>query len=209
MTKKKKFIIAGMIAGLVIISGIIFFTQQRMASQKKPQNTSDVSVTPAPKEELLLWDDPAGFSFQYPKGLTVDKHDEDTENYAHVELTNTDHKGKIIIWGKDTTATTIADWLKAEKSLKNAISVDTTLGGNEAKKIIVKEPKAKQITATLDEDILVMVETELEDQEFWQSVNDTIIGSLTFSTSSTTNSADGASSGEAPPAEADEEESVE
>ena len=209
MTKKKKFILAGVIAGLVVIIGIIFFTQQRMALQKNPQNTSDVSVTPAPKEELLLWNDPAGFSFQYPKGLTVDKHDEDTENYAHVELSHPDHKGRIIVWMKDTAAATISQWLNNEKNLKDSISVDTILGGNEAKKIIIKEPKKKQITATLDEDVVVIVESELEDEEFWQNVNDTVFTSFSFSTSSNADTSGGASLGEEPPAEADEEESVE
>ena len=154
MTKKKKLIIAGIIFGLFIVIGILFSNRQRLFPPKNVQKTTDLSLTPTPKEELIAWDDPAGFSFQYPKGLTVDKHDEDQENYAHVELTHTDHKGSVIIWAKDTTATTISQWLKNEKSLKDAASVDTTLGGNVAKKVMVKEPKKKQITATLDEDIV-------------------------------------------------------
>jgi len=210
MTKKKKLIISGIIICVILISGILFFNRQRIFFQKKVQKTTEVNASPTTKEDVVTWDDPAGFSFQYPKGLTVDKHDEDTENYAHVELTNADHKGRVIVWAKDTTATTIAQWLKSEKGLKDTTSIDTTLGGNEAKKIIVKEPKKKQITATLDEDIVVIVETELDDEEFWQRVNDTIVGSFSFSTSKKDETAGGASAAnEEPPAEADEEESIE
>ena len=209
MTKKKILIIAGIFIGLISVSIILFFSRQRIFSQKKVQKTTEVSASLTPKEEVVTWDDPAGFSFQYPKGLSMDKHDEDQENYAHIELTSADHKGRVIVWAKDTTATTIAQWLKSEKSLEEATSIDTTLGGNEAKKIIVKEPKKKQITATLDEDIVVIVETELDDEEFWQRVNDTIVGSLTFSTSQKDETAGSASSGEVPTAEADEEESIE
>jgi hypothetical protein len=209
MTKKKKLIVAGIIICVILISGILFFNRQRIFSPKKVQKTAEVIASPTPKEDLVTWDDPAGFTFRYPKGLTVDKHDEDTENYAHVELTSTGHPGRVIVWAKDTTATTIAQWLKNEKSLKDAVSIDTTLGGNEAKKVMVKEPKKKQITATLDEDIVVIVETELDDEEFWKNVNDTIVGSLSFSTSQKENTAGSASSGEEPPIAADEEESVE
>jgi hypothetical protein len=210
MTKKKIFLIAGIIIGVIIVSITLFFNRQRLFFPKKVQNQTEVSVSPTPKEELVTWDDPAGFSFQYPKGLTVDKHDEDQENYAHVELTSPTHKGRVIVWGKDTTATTIAQWLKNEKSLKDAVSVDTTLGGNEAKKVMVKVPIKKQITATLDEDILVMVETELVEEEFWQSVNDTIVGNFSFITNQKDETTGGDSGAfDQPPVEADEEESVE
>jgi len=210
MNRKKIFIIVGAVVSVGIISGVFFFNRERFFPKKETEKASEISVSPSPKEDMLLWDDPAGFTFQYPKGLTVDKHDEDQENYAHVELTSPDHKGRVIVWAKDTTATTISQWLKNEKSLVGAASIDTILGGNEAKKVMVKEPKSKQITATLDEDILVMVETESESQDFWQSVNDDIVRSMAFSTTvkdEDTGSAQAA--GGEPQAEADEEETLE
>ena len=210
MTKKKIFLFAGIIIGVIIVCITLFFNRQRLFFPKKVQNTTEASVSATPKEELVTWDDPAGFSFQYSKGLTVDKHDEDTQNYAHVELTSTDHKGRVIVWVKDTTATTIAQWLKNEKSLKDAVSVDTTLGGNEAKKVMVKDPIKKQITATLDEDVLVLIEAELDEEGFWQKVNDGIAESMTFSTNPKNETTDGDSgANEAPPVEADEVENVE
>jgi len=210
MVKKKIVIIVGVCIGLISLGGILFLNQQRLFSPKKAEKLIEVNVSPTPKEELLLWDDPAGFSFQYPKGLTVDKHDEDTENYAHVELTSANHKGRVIVWVKDTTATTIVQWLKNEKTLKDAVSVDTTLGGNEAKKVMVKDPIKKQITATLDEDVLVLIEVEFDDEGYWQKVNDEIVGNMTFSTTQK-NETTGGNSGanEAPLIEADEVESVE
>jgi len=209
MTKKKILIGIGGLITIGIITGTLFFGRHIFFPQKSAQTKGEESITPTPKVDLLTWDDPAGFSFQYPKGLEVNAHEEDTVNYAHVELTNPEYKGSIVIWGKDTTATTIAQWLKNEKSLKDAVSIDTTLGGNEAKKVALKGPKIKQIIATLDEDILVMIEMDLEDQKFWQQVGDMIAGSFTFTNSQKENATDNASSGEEPPAAADEEESVE
>jgi len=210
MTKKKVIIIAGLIVSVGVLVGILFFNRERLFPKKETQKDIEVPVTPTPKEELVLWDDPAGFSFQYPKSLTVNKHEEDQENYAHIEFTHPNHKGGLIVWEKDTTAPTIAQWLKNEKTLSGATSIDTTLGGNEAKKVIVKEPKLKQVTATLDEDVVIYIETTLETPEYWQNVNDTIIGSFKLSVSqigSTDNQS--AAQEEAPSAEADEEESVE
>lgn len=209
MVKKKIVIISGIIVLLLIVVAVLVLHPQ-FTFQSKEHITEKGTPTPTPKEELIIWDDPAGFTFQYPKGLQLNKHDEDKENYAHVELTNPDHKGSVIVWEKDTTATTIAQWLKNEKSLASAVSVDTTLGGNEAKKVMVKEPNVKQITATLDEDVVVMVEANLEDQKYWQRVNDTIIGSLSFSTSQKTNTAGGDSSAQGEPVvAADETENIE
>jgi len=209
MTKKKLIIIAGISVGVLAVGGTIFFNRERLFFAKKIQDQTVASVSPTPKEERVIWDDPAGFSFQYPKGLSMDKHDEDTENYAHVELTSPEHKGKLIVWAKDTTATTIGGWLKNEKSLKDAVSVDTVLEKNEGKKIIVKGEVVRQITATLDEDILVMVETELNDEVFWQQVNDTVVSTFTFATNVKEDESAAAATNEAPPAAADEEESIE
>lgn len=207
---KRLIILAGVILIAGIVAGILFINRQRIFPQKKVQNVVESPTTPTPQVDLATWEDPAGFTFQYPKGIQVNKHDEDTENYAHVELTHPDHKGNVIVWMKDTTATTIAQWLKNEKSLASAVSVDTTLGGNEAKKVMVKEPKVKQITATLDEDVVVIVEANLEDEAYWQGVNDTILRSLSFNTSQTTTSAGGDAGVQGEPAvAADEEETIE
>ena len=54
----------------------------------------------------------AGFSFSYPEGLTVDKHDEDQENYAHIEMTLKDTLGNVIVWAKDAPASDLAAWIK-------------------------------------------------------------------------------------------------
>jgi hypothetical protein len=210
MTKKKIFLcIFSVVILCISVGAVLFLKQLGSKPQYTLQKTVSVSPSPTPSQELLIWDDPAGFSFKYPKGVTINNHDEDQINYAHIEITNPVYKGRIIVWAKDTVATTIADWLKKEPSLKDAVSIDTTFGGNEAKKVMVKVPTSKQITATLDEDILVMVETELDDA-YWQQVNDGIVESFTFGVSKKDDGVGGASTAtEEPQAAADEEESIE
>jgi hypothetical protein len=73
---------------LLFITGglaIYFFPINNTASEKKSQV---VPTTPTPTPvTLLTWIDEAGFSFQYPDGTIVDKHPEDTKNYANLSLT--------------------------------------------------------------------------------------------------------------------------
>lgn len=207
--KKKIIIITGMSVGILVTGSILFFNREHFFFAKKTQDQMVANFSPTPKEELVVWDDPAGFSFQYPKGLNMDIHDEDTQHYAHIELTSPEHKGRLIVWAKDTTATTIDGWFKNEKSLQDAVSVDTVLGKNEAKKIIVKDGIVKQITATLDEDVLMMVETELDDEVFWQQINDIVVSTFAFTTNIKEDEDAAAGANEEPAAAADEEESIE
>ena len=188
--------------GILVAVGVWY---QRKSSPPKEKMIGAIP-TPTIPQDLATWDDPAGFSFQYTKGMSVDPHLEDEENYAHVELTDTGHPGRIVVWMKDTNASSIADWLSGEKSLKDVASIDTTLGGGEAKKIVVREPKKKLITAALDEDVVVIVEAEPEDETFWKGVYDSILSSFVFASRSTTASQAGP---ESETAAADEVENVE
>ncbi len=140
-----------------------------------------VVAKPSPESEsLLTWNDPAGFTFQYPQGLTVDKHDEDTQNYAHIEFTHKDHQGNVIVWGKDTIAKDAAAWVKAEKRLSGGNTLDTTLGAVLAKKVLVATPTAMVVTAAVSDQIAFSVEATLTDREFWSGIHDTIVRSFAF-----------------------------
>ena len=85
-------ILLGVFSGL-IVTGIYVWSRQ---VNKKP--LTERPVVAQPQGKLLSWDDPAGFTFQYAEGLTVNKHDEDKDNYAHLEITNASQPGKLIVW---------------------------------------------------------------------------------------------------------------
>ena len=176
----KKPIVIGSIVlvGCVILAGIVIFRTKLIS--KTSEQTMSPAVTVAPKE-LVLWEDPAGFSFTYPSELTVNKHDEDMQNYAHVELTNTGHTGNIIIWAKDTTYQSVDAWIKGDKTVNMAPSVDTTLGGKEAKKIMVTGATKKMITGAIDVDVLVTVEVDMQtDEPYWTEIYSGIIQTFSF-----------------------------
>ena len=183
-----------MVLAVTGAGGIYFF-------QKKPPVITPGEVvipTPTPNIELTTWTDEAGFSFKYPKDLSVNKHEEDPDNYAHVELTHNAHPGKIIVWASDAPSV----WPP-----KGTSAIDTTLGGEPAKKILASAPVKMLSVGTISDNLLFNVEATLTDNEYWQGVHDTIVSSFAFTdmSGSEPSSGGGAYVGEA----ADEEEILE
>jgi hypothetical protein len=161
--------------------------------------------TPTP-EALVTWTDQSQFSFQYPKSLTLNPHDEDKTNYAHVELTSATHSGNLIVWTKDTTAASIDDWAK---QIKVANSLDSTLGGEPAKIILTSEGN-EQITLTgIHGGYLYQVEVNPRDSDYWNQVFNTVTSTYKF-TGQIENTQDDSKTAQ-PPADSgsDDEEVVE
>jgi hypothetical protein len=185
-----KYIIIAVVVLAVVGGGSVYFFQKKSLVITPGES---VVPTPTPAVELTTWDDPAGFSFQYPKDLTVDKNEEDDENYAHVELTSKDHPGSVIVWVSD---------IPKKWPPEGGTVIDTTLGGQPAKKILISTPSAKLIVGTVSEGLLFYVDGTLTDKAYWQTVEDGIV--KTFAFTPETSAASGQASGDA----VDEEEVV-
>lgn len=199
-----KYIIIAVTVFVVVGAGFVYFFQK-----KPPVITPGESVvpTPTPTVALTTWDDPAGFSFQYPKDLTVDKNEEDNENYAHVELTSSSHPGSVIVWVSDLPkgVTTVDSWVK--KLYSTATAIDTMLGGEPAKKVLVSSPSAKLIVGTVSDGLLFYVDGTLTDKPYWQTVEDGIVKTFAFTPDPSASSGQ-AASGQASGDAVDEEEVV-
>lgn len=172
---RKPVVIAIGIGLLIGISGFMLYVVTKK-SEAPAQTTEKVETS----VKLLEWKDPAGFSFQYEEGITIDKHDEDEKNYAHVEMTHSAYPGKLIVLAKDTTAADVAAWVKTEKTFRDGSIVDTTLGGQPAKKILFSTPTNKIIIGTIFDELLWYVEVEPGEGDYWQKTFDTIVQSFTF-----------------------------
>lgn len=75
MKKYGQPILVGLLIGGVLSVGYIVWVNGRTVITPVSQQQA-VSGTPIPVK-LLTWNDPNGFSFQYPEGLVINKHDED------------------------------------------------------------------------------------------------------------------------------------
>jgi hypothetical protein len=171
-------IISILVVGLSV--GMYMLQQRQASSVISPEAESKIATFPQP-QKLLTWVDPAGFTFQYPEGIEINTHDEDSQNYAHVELIEKNNKGSIIIWAKDTTAADSAGWVKAEKSLAGGTVFDTTLGGISGKKILIASPQKSVISGVVDEGIVFYVEGIFDDSDYFIKAFDTITTSFGFS----------------------------
>lgn len=170
----KKFLIVTVIL-IFLVAVVIVFRFKKKVSVLSPLGGSVGESKPETK--LTTWEDPAGFKFSYPEDLEIDPHEEDTQNYAHLELTSPGHEGKIIIWVKETKYTNIDDWA-GEEAGKGQV-FDTELGDKPAKKIAYSEP-VMLATVTIDVDALVLIEMTPDKQGYWQAVYDQILTSFTF-----------------------------
>ena len=171
-------VVSGIAVGVAAggVTGVYIWQKTVRNKSEAPQ----VASVPAPATiEMTTWIDPAGFTFQYPKDVSINKHDEDTENYAHVELTNKDHPGNLIVWAKDTKAADVNAWVKTEKLFAGATVSEATLGGEPAKNVSIESPKRMMIGSISDE-LLFMVETLPTDASYWMGVHDGIVKSFAF-----------------------------
>ncbi|OGG27356.1 hypothetical protein A2960_00115 [Candidatus Gottesmanbacteria bacterium RIFCSPLOWO2_01_FULL_39_12b] len=175
MSKKTLSILFLVAAVTIAIIGGAYF----MGAGKKEEivSTPTIQPNPTPTEELTTWIDQAEFSFMYPKNLKLNPHEEDIQNYSHVELTSPEHNGSLIVWTKDTNAVGIDDWVKKEKITG---AIDSELGNESAKKIIGNNQPKKITISTIYGGYLYQIDVTLEDQDYWSKVFDTVSSTFKF-----------------------------
>jgi hypothetical protein len=169
----KKWLILVLVFGAVLIGGglfLIFNPFSDRSSLVSPLGTENQENN----EALKTWDDPAGFKFSYFEGIETNNHEEDEENYAHLELTSPDHPGKILVWMKDKVEKTLDDWVANQEGSPQVF--DSELGGQPAKKMAFLSPK-KMMTAAFDQEVVIIIEVFPED-EWWDKTYEQIIESF-------------------------------
>lgn len=187
----KRFVIGGIIVLLFVSANVFLFV---LSKQRKPVVRPEglqlsTSVATPPPASQKTWDDPAGFTFQYPEGLIINKHEEDNENYAHVELTDATHKGNVIVWVKDApkgknrkVVTSLAEWIESDTRFDSANILDTTLGGKPAKKILLQIPQKMIIVGTVSDGLLFTIDGDFSDADYWTPLYLGIADSFKFTT---------------------------
>lgn len=176
--KKSVIITSAIVAGIAIGGGVYAW----QAAAKSDSSTPIVAeAAPLPALEEKIWKDASGFTFTYPADMIVDQHDEDQDNYAHVELTHKDHPGSLIVWAKDVPrgVSDAASWIKKDKQLAVGVAMDTTLGGEKAVQVTHATP-ARITVGTVYDDVLWYIEVIPDDVVYWKSVFDRVTGSFAF-----------------------------
>jgi len=180
ITEKNKVLIGALAALLVFgLIGAFFVLKKKRGEMISPFSEESKEEE---KVEFLLWDDEAGFTFEYPEGLYIDDHPEDMENYAHLNITSTkETEGQISILVNDSPTKTIDEWVEEEeKQVSEASIIDTILAGEPAKKLLFDEPKRVLIAAIDPYEGLFLLELQPGGEDYWQKVFDQIVSSFAF-----------------------------
>lgn len=172
-------LVAGIVLGGLGGGAYLYFSR---GSESKTPDPVIGGPTPTPAATLIQWDDPAGFSLKYPDTLTLNKHEEDKENYAHLEFTHSSHPGRLVVFVKDLPKgiTDTVSWGKKTATPASAISFDTTIGGKPAQKVMVSSPDKTVTTGIVYDGVLWYVEATLTDDAFWQPLYESIVNTFTF-----------------------------
>lgn len=183
MVNKKILAGAGVVIVGALVGGYLFLSGKGPASLVSPASKSPAKVTEKAKPlELTIWKDPLGFTFSYPKDAKLNPHDEDQENYAHVELTSSEHPGGIIVWAKDTTYATVEDWVNEDPVAMEASALGTNLSEEEAKKLFIVQPEKRLVTGAIYDNLLFLIEVTPRNESYWERAYDEVLKSFSFGT---------------------------
>ncbi len=178
----RKKIIIGIIILLVLAAGgaggyLIFSLKNKGTSSDLssiiPQLTQTEEVTAG-----ATYNDESGFSFGYPKGITVSDVTPEGEEYYSV-LALAKGGSQITITVKDTTAKTVDAWVKEELS-DTSLSGAVTLAGVSAKQYTSGK---KLYTAAIDQGVLYLIEGP-KDDGYWEKTQGLIASTFSFGKSS-------------------------
>jgi len=179
-----KILIIALVIWFLVIGGIFAYTSfvRNTGTQVQVEPTSVPASNPTPitDQTLRLWKDTLGFTFSYPTEMLIDPHNEDQDNFAHLEITSPFKSGNITIWAKDTKYSNVTDWVTSDPTAGAGNPVETTLDGTPAKKIFYDSPK-KIVTATIYDGLLFSIEGNFSGNSTLASEYDTIVANFSFS----------------------------
>lgn len=188
---KKTFLILGVsILVLLIFGGSSFYLYTKLSHQ----NLANPQVESKP-ETLLLYEDEAGFSFQYPNTLGVVEKDVNDETvYSSLELSGKSHPGeKMTIKITDTALSTVDKWLEKNSQAGNLLTSNAiSLAGMKGESFQYANP-AKNLTLVIDSGILYYLDSP-SDRGFWDKTFNFVSSSFKLTEEKTTTSVGGGAS---------------
>src|SRR3989338_201472 len=161
---------------LIVVTGFAVFAYRKNYLAGQESKVAEVIPTIV-TQQYEIWIDQSEFEIQYPKELILNTHDDDQENYAHLEFTSPTHSGNLIVWAKDTTSENIDSLLK-QNNITNAL--DSFMGQEPAKKVFDQTNGQKILLSSIRQGFLYQIEADLTDKEYWSKIYDQISSSFLF-----------------------------
>ncbi|MFZ5365918.1 MAG: hypothetical protein ACOZBZ_01355 [Patescibacteria group bacterium] len=191
MSKKKIFLAVGALILVILGASLSFFHLRQTKTLVKPlPETNQVSAPAEIKTgELLLYEDEAGFSFQYPATLgIVEKDVNDPSVYSSLELSSKEKPGeKLVLKITDTTFSNIDKWLKDYPQGGKLITTsEVSLSGMKGRLLKYDSP-SRNLILVLDSGILYFLESPAE-KGFWEQAFSIVSQSFQLTGEKTTSS---------------------
>lgn len=166
--------------GLVVLLGVIAARMLNLASSKtaltNPQSITQKKTQPS--QTLKEYQDPVGFSFNYPDNLSLAKNEiEDSSVYSDLQLFSKDISGSLNLKIADSRFASLGDWLKSNK-IASASAKETSLGNIKALEAKLSD---RLILAVLDQGVLFTIEMPALEQDYWRQVYNQVLASFSFS----------------------------
>ena len=182
--KKKKIIIVLVVLGaLGILGGLGWYFKGQITSYFSPAKETTSPLGAQDKKEEFnfkwkLWEDPAGFSFEYPEEIEIDIHVEDESNYSFLTLSSNDRKGKIDIICNDSQYKDIEEWVKEDSLVKMGSGLETQIASISAQKAALGDGREIAGFIDLDEVIYTIDKTPEDEIDYWQGIYNHILSSF-------------------------------
>ena len=184
--KSKALLVVVPVAVILVGAGVYFFVSRKSNGEITSPLIQNQEAASAPAPKLLTWNDQAGFSFQYPEGLKINKHPEDNTNYANLDFYIDGKDGAVKVLAADTKYKSAVEWASR--------GMEVSLSGKPARKIV--SPDTNEITIGLvDEGILFTIKLIPGKESYWQNVFAQIVSSfkLVYPTKAPVSNSGGAS----------------
>ena len=172
---KKWLVVLG---GIIALGGLILSLVFLRPKEKIIPSFTQIS-TPA-AEKLLVYEDEAGFSFQYPESAQVTDVSGEKEVYSELKITSTQHPGEMKVEIIDSKYASTEDWLeKAPQASTAGVSRQIGLGGMAGRQVQLNDPR-RLITLVIDRGVLFYLESSLEEPAgtFWNQVHNHLVSSF-------------------------------
>jgi len=178
MSKGMKILIS--IMAVLLIGGWAGWTLWPRKTDSFVEKEISIKQTTIPEAEKTVYEDWAGFRFEYPKSLKVEEIETDDETvYSSLELTAVDGK-KLLLKIVDSRFKDLDEW-------KNAFETDNVaVGLREIYWVDIPglqlrhgAPK-KLLTVALEDEVIYRLEGPVDDGGFWDEAHQLILNSFEF-----------------------------
>lgn len=177
MSKAQKIIMA--LIALSVIGGGAFFILKPGAKDSFDEKQISIQQAEVEKLESRIYQDYAGFSFEYPGELMVQEIELDDQTvYSSLEIKSPDG-GKITLRVSDTKTKNLDEWQKSFEDKNVIISIkDAFLSDLEAKTVIFGAPKEMK-TVAIENGVKYAI-TSLADDGYYERIQEEIVNSFEF-----------------------------